>query len=153
MVLEGKIEMETNIPAPSETPTWSGKQLTRLPRLLRLITEIKGNARQTPEQLQRVLGISRAQFFEDEKLLEQTLGFSFHFNRRKKGYELLNDPYLPVVNLTLSEAFALVLAVRQLSAAGDYVLTYEAMEGTRKIVASAQPVLRDFLQNILDEIA
>jgi predicted DNA-binding transcriptional regulator YafY len=30
-------------------------------------------------------------------------------------------------------------------------LTYEAIEGVRKIVASAQPELRSFLQNVLDE--
>ena len=53
--------------------------------------------------------------------------------------------------MKLSEAFALILAVRQLSAAGDYILTYDAMEGIQKIIASAQPELRTFLQNVLDE--
>jgi predicted DNA-binding transcriptional regulator YafY len=135
-----------------ETLTWSATQLARVPRLIRLITEIKANPRQTPEQLCQALAISRARFFEDKKLLEETLGFTFHFSRAKGSYEILNDPFLPIVNLTLSEAFALVLAVRQLSASGDYILTYEAVEGIRKIVASAQPALRDFLRNILDEI-
>jgi predicted DNA-binding transcriptional regulator YafY len=128
------------------------RSLTRVPRLIRLITEIKANPRQTPERLCHALTISRAQFFEDKKLLKETLGFTFRFNRATHCYEILNDPYLPIVDLTLSEAFALVLAVRQLSAAGDYILTYEAVEGIRKIVASAQPVLRGFLQSVLDEM-
>jgi predicted DNA-binding transcriptional regulator YafY len=134
------------------TLPWHVKQLPRLPRLIRLISEIKTNPRQTPEHLRYALGISRARFFEDKKLLEEALGFRFRFNRARGSYEILNDPYLPVVDLTLSEAFALVLAVRQLSAAGDYILTYEAVEGIRKIVASAQPALRSFLQNVLDEM-
>ena len=62
-------------------PTWNVAQLTRLPRLIRLITEIKTNPRQTPERLHRTLGISRARFFEDKKLLEEDLGFKFRFNR------------------------------------------------------------------------
>lgn len=135
-----------------ETLTWSGTQLARVARLICLITEIKANPRQTPEQLCQTLAISRARFFEDKKLLQEALGFTFRFNRAKRSYEILNDPYLPIVDLKLSEAFALVLAVRQLSASGDYILTYEAVEGIRKIVASAQPALRGFLQNVLDEI-
>ncbi len=132
-------------------PTWSVAQLTRLPRLIRLITEIKTNPQQRPEQLQRTLGISRAQFFEDKKLLDERLGFTFRFNRAKQSYEIIEDPYFPIVDLKLSEAFALIMAVRQLSASGDYILTYEAIEGVKKIVASAQPELRSFLQNVLDE--
>src|SRR5919198_4833564 len=132
-------------------PTWSTAQLTRLPRLIRLITEIKTNPRQTPQQLHRTLGISRAQFFEDKKLLEEALGFKFRFNRAEQSYEIREDPYFPIINLKLSEAFALVMAVRQLSASGDYILTYEAVEGIKKIVAAAQPGLRSFLRNVLDE--
>jgi predicted DNA-binding transcriptional regulator YafY len=126
-------------------------QLARVTRLIRLITEIKTNPRQTPGDLSRALGISRSQYFQDKMLLEEALGFKVQFNRAKHSYEILTDPYLPLVELKLSEAFALILAVRQLSASGDYILTYEAIEGVRKIVASAQPALRSFLQNVLDE--
>jgi predicted DNA-binding transcriptional regulator YafY len=133
------------------TTRGSAAQLSRMPRLICLITEVKTNPRQTPAQLQRTLGISRAQFFEDKRLLEKAFGFKVQFNRAKRSYEILEDPYLPIVDLKLSEAFALILAVRQLSASGDYILTYEAIGGIKKIVASAQPELRGFLQNVLDE--
>ena len=143
--------MEKAARSMKETPTWSAAQLARMPRLIRLITEIKTNPRQRPEQLYRMLGISKSQFFQDKALLESAFGFKVQFNRAKQSYEILADPYLPIIDLKLSEAFALILAVRQLSAAGDYILTYEAIEGVRKIVASAQPELRSFLQNVLDE--
>lgn len=128
------------------------RSTTRLARLIRLITEVKANPRQPPAQLYQTLGISKARFFEDKKLLEKEIGFRFRYNRHTKRYEILEDPYLPIVNLQLSEAFSLVMAVRQLSAAGDYILTYDAMEGIRKIVGSAQPELRGFLQTVLDDI-
>jgi predicted DNA-binding transcriptional regulator YafY len=144
--------MQTDSLESRGAPSWNVRHLARVPRLIRLISEIKSNPRQTPEQLCQTLGISRAQFFEDKKLLAEALGFTFRFNRATRSYEILNDPYLPIVDLQLSEAFALVLAVRQLSAAGDYILTYEAVEGIRKIVASAQPMLRDFLKSALDDV-
>jgi predicted DNA-binding transcriptional regulator YafY len=134
-----------------DTATWSAAQLARLPRLIRLITEMKTNPRQKPEDLSRTLGISRSQYFQDKMLLEKGLGFRAQFNRAKHSYEILADPYLPIINLKLSEAFALILAVRQFSASGDYILTYEAIEGLQKIIVSAQPELRTFLQNVLDE--
>jgi predicted DNA-binding transcriptional regulator YafY len=126
-------------------------QLARVTRLIRLITELKTNPRQTPEALYRALGISRSQYFQDKALLEKALGFKVKFIRAKGSYEILADPYLPLIELKLSEAFALILAVRQLSASGDYILTYEAIAGVRKIVASAQPELRSFLLNVLEE--
>jgi predicted DNA-binding transcriptional regulator YafY len=143
--------MQKTARSPGETSTWSAAQLARVPHLIRLITEIKTNPRQTPEHLYRMLGISKSQFFQDKTLLERVFGFKIQFNRAKRSYEILADPYLPIINLELSEAFALILAVRQLSASGDYILTYEAIEGIKKIVASAQPELRSFLQNVLDE--
>jgi predicted DNA-binding transcriptional regulator YafY len=93
-------------------------QLARVTRLIRLITEMKTNPRQTPEDLSRALGISRSQYFQDKTLLEEAFGFKVQFNRAKRSYEILADPYLPLVELKLSEAFALILAVRQLSASG-----------------------------------
>lgn len=130
---------------------WGVAQRGRVARLIRLITEIKTNPRQTPEQLYRTLGIGRTRYFQDKEVLEETLGFKFRYRRGTRSYEILADPYLPIIDLKLSEAFAIILAVRQLSASGDYILTYEALEGIKKLVASAQPELRGFLRTMLDE--
>jgi predicted DNA-binding transcriptional regulator YafY len=143
--------MENTAQVLTGTSTRSAALRSRLTRIIRLITELKTNAHQTPEQLYRALGISKSQFFQDKRLLEQAFGFTVKFDRVKRRYAIIADPYLPIINLTVSEAFALTLAVRQLSAAGDYILTYEAIGGIEKIIASAQPELRTFLQNVLDE--
>ena len=130
---------------------WGVGQAGRVARLIRLITEIKTNPRQTPAQLYRTLGIGRTRYFQDKEVLEETLGFKFRYRRGTRSYEILADPYLPIIDLKLSEAFAIILAVRQLSASGDYILTYEALEGIKKLIASAQPELRGFLRTMLDE--
>src|SRR5919108_4347321 len=87
----------------------------RLGRLIRLIQEIKTSPGQKPDQLHRSLNISRSQFFEDRKALAQ-LGFIFEYDRRRRRYVIKNDPCLPVFDLSASEVFSLVMAVRQLSA-------------------------------------
>ncbi len=135
-----------------ETEPPRGWTRSRVARLIRLITELKTNPHQTPAQLCRTLGISRARYFEDKALLEEAFGFRCRFDRAKGCYEIRDEPYLPVVNLQLSEAFAMIMAVRQLSASGDYLLTSYALDGVRKLVAAAQPALRDFLQTALEDM-
>src|SRR5262249_7293887 len=102
------------------------EKMNRLTRLINLILETKPNPRQHPEQLWHSLGISKSQFHEDKKALAK-LGFVFRFERKEGCYKISKDPYLPVFNLEAGEVFSLVMAVRQLSAAGDHTLTYDAV--------------------------
>src|SRR5262245_47164082 len=111
--------MEKTVRSLGGTSTWSATQRSRVTRLIRLITEMKTNPRQAPDTLSGALGISRSQYFQDKMLLEKAFGFKVKCNRAKHSYEILADPYLPILNLKLGEAFALILPVRQLSASGD----------------------------------
>jgi predicted DNA-binding transcriptional regulator YafY len=63
-----------------------------------------------------------------------------------------HDPYIPVHDLTLTETFALVMAVRQLSAAGDFILTYDALNAIRKIVSNSPHGQRELLRSSLDDV-
>ena len=107
--------MQNTSRAFGDTPMWSTMQLARVPRLIRLITEMKTNPRQRPEHLYRMLGINRSRYFQDKTLLESALGVKVRFNRAKQSYEILADPYLPIIDPKLSEAFALILAGDTLS--------------------------------------
>jgi hypothetical protein len=55
--------MQNTSRAFGDTPMWSTMQLARVPRLIRLITEMKTNPRQRPEHLYRMLGINRSRYF------------------------------------------------------------------------------------------
>src|SRR5215510_3654641 len=122
----------------------------KLPRLLRLASAVKTDPWQTVASLCRSLGIAKAQFYRDKKDLEAA-GFVFKYSRSKSRFVIEQDPYLPIYDLTLTETFALTMAVRQLSAAGDFILTYEALEALKKIVANAPGVQRDLLMECLHE--
>jgi len=108
----------------------------KIPRLLQLASMVKTQSNQTPEELWQTLGIKKAQFHRDKKALEE-IGFVFKYDRKQRRFVIDKEPFLPVFDLKLTETFALTMAVRQLSAAGDYTLTYDALEAINKIIANA----------------
>jgi predicted DNA-binding transcriptional regulator YafY len=119
-------------------------------RLLQLAATVKTQVIQTPEQLWQALGIKKAQFHRDKQALEK-IGFVFHYDRKQKRFVIIKEPFLPVYDLTLTETFALTMAVRQLSAAGDYLLTYDALAAIDKIIANAPGPQRELLIESLRE--
>ena len=127
----------------------SGRRSTRL---IHLVTEMKTTPRRPPEELWRLLGISKTQFYEDKRKLETELGFKFKFDRETGCFQILADPLIPVFNLTMGEIFSLVMAVRQLSAAGDFILSYEALQAIRKIIAEAPLEKREVLRSCLEDV-
>jgi predicted DNA-binding transcriptional regulator YafY len=119
-------------------------------RLLRLATEIKTNPQQTVAGLCHTLGVAKAQLYRDKRALEE-VEFVFNYSRAQRRFLIEKDPYLPVYDLTLTETFALTMAVRQLSAAGDFILTYDAVEAIKKIVANAPGAQRELLVGCLHD--
>jgi predicted DNA-binding transcriptional regulator YafY len=122
----------------------------RTTRLIELIREIHSNPRQTPEQLWRLLGISRSQFFEDKKSLAN-IGFIFEYDRQLGRYVIKNDISLPVADLTAVEALSLIMAVRQISAAGDHTLAYDAVRAIKKLIANSHKRVRNLLEYAMDD--
>ncbi|MGE0824667.1 MAG: hypothetical protein AB7G75_19960 [Candidatus Binatia bacterium] len=118
---------------------------------LQLASLIKTDPIQTPAQLWKNLGIKKAQFNRDKKELEK-IGFVFQYDRKQKRYKILKAPFLPVHDLTLlTETFALTMAVRQLSAAGDHLLTFSALDAIKKIIANVLGPQREMLSESLRE--
>jgi len=116
-----------------------------------MASEIKTNPQQEPLALIRALGISKPQFYKDKRALEK-LGFSFRYDRTQKRFIIDRDPYIPIYDLILTETFALVMAVRQLSATGDFVLTYDALNAVRRIASNSPQDQREFLGSCLDDV-
>jgi predicted DNA-binding transcriptional regulator YafY len=127
----------------------SQQTLKRSQRLISLMLEVTNNPRQQPEQLWRALGVSKSQFFEDKQALAE-LGFTFEYDRKERRYKITSDRGFPVFDLTMSEVFSLVMAVRQLSAAGDHALTFDAVNAIRKIISQDTTGTRALLSAALD---
>lgn len=120
-------------------------------RLIKIIQEIKTSPYQTIPQLLKSLNISRAQFYKDRDALSH-LGFEFSFDRNRGRFTITKDVYLPIENLSISERLSLLMAVRQLSAAGDYLLTYEGLKAARKLTADLPAPLRDSSASLFDDL-
>ncbi len=91
--------------------TSSHRPVSRLHRLLTLINEIKTNPRQTPATLWTAFGVGKTMFYKDKAELAW-LGFAFEYRRPERQYVITQDRFLPVLNLTISEVLALIMAVR-----------------------------------------
>jgi len=120
-------------------------------RSLKIIQEIKTVPYQTVNQLLQMLCVSRAQFYKDKNDLS-TLGFEFSYDRSKKRFVVTRDVYLPVEGLSLSERLFLMMAVRQLSASGDYILTYEGLNAARKLAVDLPQPIRDQALTLFDDV-
>ncbi|MCX8045104.1 MAG: WYL domain-containing protein [Desulfobacterota bacterium] len=125
--------------------------LKRTYRLIRLIQDIKSSPYQSVEQLLRSHGISKAQFYKDKNDLKK-LGFEFFYHRGKSRFIITKDAYLPIENLTISERLSLLMAVRQLSASGDYILSYEGLNAARKLSADLPSPLRENALTLFDTL-
>ena len=121
--------------------------------LLKIITELKLNPHQTPEELYSSLGISRSGFYKYKNRLEQEMGFVFHYNRGQKCFVIEKEPFLPTINLDLGELSALVRSVGQFFASGgDYITPYRALKAVQKLVSSCpDKQIRHQLEEMFDE--
>lgn len=117
-----------------------GDRPSRLNRCMKIVREIRTNPSQTNEDLMECLSISRSQLYKDKKLLEE-MGFEFKYNA-KTGFEIINDGYDKVNNLTPSDARTILFALQHLILSGDGHLASEALEVGKKLVVR----LEDHLQ-------
>jgi len=125
-------------------------RLKKSHRLIQLISNIKSVPYQTVEQLVAAHGISRAQFYKDKAALAG-LGFEFFWDRHRHRFVITRDAYFPVENLSLSECLSLLMAVRRLSATGDYFLSFEALNAARKLTADLPEPMREIAVSLFDD--
>ncbi len=121
--------------------------------LLKIITEIKLNPHQTPEEVYSTLGISKSGFYKYRKRLQDELDFQFDYDRGQRCFVIKKEPFLPTLNLELSELSALVRSMGQFYASGgDYITTYRAVKAVQKLVASCtSKKIRHQLEDMFDE--
>lgn len=123
----------------------------RLIRLLNLIQELQIKPKQTPKELCERLAIKKATFYADKKLLSEA-GFSWYYDRNRRIYIRDGESILPMLELTLKEALAIVLAVRYFSNAGDNNLVFDALSGIKKLISATPKTTRQLLFDLLDEV-
>ena len=84
-------------------------RISRLQRILRLLSVLQSKRLHTPDELARRLEISRRTVFRDLESLRKA-GIPYCHDEKRGGYRLISDGFLlPPLNLNLSESLALLL--------------------------------------------
>lgn len=123
----------------------------RLARLMGIICDIKAYPRRSPEEMCRVFKISRRQLYKDRDTLAN-MGFTFHHSRGTGGFVLDKEQIFNVSGMSLSDLFALTLAVRQLTRLSDFALALGALAGLRNLVDQLPEPLRGRFSEALDQM-
>jgi len=123
----------------------------RLARLMGIICDLKAHPRRSPEEMCRRYGISRRQLYKDRDRLAE-LGFAFHHSRANGGFVLDKELTFNVRGLSLSDLFAMILAVRQLTRVSDFALALGALGGLRTLVDQLPERVRDQFRDALDQV-
>lgn len=107
--------------------------ISRLHRVLKIITLLQTRRHWGPEELARELEVSRRTVYRDLNMLELA-GIPFYFDRGQGGYTIHETYWLPAINLTLDEALSLVALAEVSSGSGAAVPMMEkAVDAVRKI--------------------
>ncbi|MDY6913752.1 MAG: WYL domain-containing protein [Planctomycetota bacterium] len=92
--------------------------VSRIYRLLRLITMLQTGRTYTADELARQLEVSRRTIFRDLNMLEMA-HIPYYFDQEKGGYQISGHFFLPPVNLTVSEALAILMLTHRIKGAAS----------------------------------
>jgi len=125
--------------------------ITRLYRLLQMITLLRSGRRYDADALAQELGVSRRTVFRDLNLLEAA-GIPYYFDEEVRSYTINRSFFLPAINLTVDEALALLLATRKLIARQRLPLFQHATRAAVKVESALPSALQEYCGSILDHV-
>ncbi|MDD4888962.1 MAG: YafY family protein [Phycisphaerae bacterium] len=122
--------------------------VSRVHRLLRVITLLRAQRAPTVADLAEQLEVSRRTVFRDLNMLELA-GVPYYHDASSGGYRIANTFFLPPVNLTLDEALALMTVASQSRQLPLHELTEQASAKIESVLPrTMQAELRRAMQGI-----
>ncbi len=115
--------------------------ISRLHRVLKIITLLQTRHRYSPDELSAELEVSKRTIFRDLNMLELA-GIPFFFDRATGGYEIHKTYFLPPVNLSVEEALGLLALAEQSAADGAVPMLEGALDAARKIESQLPLAIR-----------
>ena len=127
-------------------------KIGRIYRLLRLITMLQRNRAHSIEDLADGLDVSRRTVFRDLKVLEMAR-IPYYHDRDQGGYRINPMFFLPPVNLTLTEALAVLALTGRLRASANVPLQAAAARAATKLESVLPPQIGEYVGNVLDRLS
>ena len=122
--------------------------VSKVYRIIRLITLLQGRRGYTAAELARELEVSRRTIFRDLNMLEMA-HIPYYFDNQSGGYSISKHFFLPPLNFTLSESLVLLLLTRRLSGADKLPLLSEGARAATKIESTLPASIRDEVGDII----
>ena len=126
--------------------------VSRVYRILRLITILQGSRCYTAGELAEELEVSRRTIFRDLNMLEMA-HIPYYYDTERKGYRISRHFFLPPINLTLAEALAVLILARRMRGRGQLPLLAAGARAAVKIESALPAPIRQDLGSILDRLS
>lgn len=126
-------------------------QVSRIYRLLRLITMLQSGRSYSARELAEQLEVSRRTVFRDLNVLEMA-HVPYYYDQESGGYRISEHFFLPAVNLTLSEALAVVLLAGRVRASRQMPPLTEGARAAVKIESALPPAIRDHVGTLIERV-
>jgi len=126
-------------------------KVSRIYRLLKLITMLQTGKHYTVRDLSRVLEVSRRTVFRDLNLVKHT-GIPLKYDMQAHRYAIEKSFFLPPVNFTHEEALGLLVVTQKYGTRAALPNFKAIASAMMKIESSLPPEIRDYCGSTLENI-
>jgi len=126
--------------------------VSRIHRLLRLITMLQGGRTQTAGELAGELEVSKRTIFRDLNMLEMA-HIPYYHDHDSGGYKINQHFFLPPINLTLAEALAMLMLTSRLRGARGIPLLSQTARAAMKLESALPPSIRQHVGSIINRVS
>jgi proteasome accessory factor B len=126
--------------------------ISRIYRLLRVITLLQGGRGYTANDLATELEVSRRTVFRDLNMLEMA-HIPYYFDADNGGYRIGRHFFLPPINLTLTEALAILLLAGRMKSSSKLPLLTQGARAAVKIESAIPRAMQKHIGSIIDKLS
>jgi len=126
--------------------------ISRIYRVLRLITMLQGGRGYTASELAEELEVSRRTIFRDLNMLEMA-HIPYYFDANQGGYRISRHFFLPPINLTLTEALAILMLAGRMKSTSRLPLLSAGAKAAIKLESALPRPIRRHVGSIVDKLS
>ncbi len=126
--------------------------VSRIYRLLRLITMLQSGRGYTVAELAGELEVSRRTVFRDLNMLE-IARIPYYFDTEHKRYKIAQHFFLPPINLTLTEALALLTLTGRLRCSSEVSLLSHGARAAMKLEGALPSAMRQEVGDVIHRLS
>ena len=125
--------------------------ISRIYRLLKLITMLQTRRDYTADELARELEVSRRTVFRDLNMLEMA-HIPYFFDAERGGYRISKHFFLPPINLTIAEALAVLMLTGRLRGGRQLPLISHGAKAAMKVESALPASIRNHVGSVIERL-